>query len=159
MKKLLMVFIIVMSCTAINAQEIYEINGYLKQMKTSADVGIISDALHLESLVRDFQPTIYVGKSIVAHNEKQPVCAEAKSGSIDGLSAENPLFSRVELITIRLQNASDMNFVLDLSKLISFTNLKYVCLLCEFNCGIEDVRKLFIPKTGVIFIYKVSIPS
>ncbi len=154
-----MVFIIVMTYTAINAQEINEINGYLKQMKTSANAGIISDALHLESLVRDFQPTIYVGKSIVAHTETRPVCAEAKSGSIDGLTTENPLFSQVELITIRLQSASEMNFVLDLSKLISFTNLKYVCFLCEFNCEIEDVQKLFIPKTGITVTYKVSIPS
>lgn len=154
-----MVFIIVMTCATLHAQDLTELNGYLEQLKSSADPAEVTDALHLESLVSDFQPIIYVGKSIVAHNEKQPVCAEAKSGSTDGLTTENPLFSQVELITIRLQSASEMNFVLDLSKLISFTNLKYVCFLCEFNCEIEDVQKLFIAKTGITVTYKISIPS
>ena len=154
-----MLFIIVMICSTLHAQDLMELHGYLEQLKASADPAKVSDAVHLESLISDFQPTIYVGKSIVAHNEKRPVCAEAKSGSIDGLTAENPLFSQVELITIRLQSASEMNFVLDLSKLISFTNLKYVCFLCEFNCGIEDVQKLFIPKTGITVTYRLSIPS
>jgi hypothetical protein len=52
-----------------------------------------------------------------------------------------------------------MNFILDLTKLIGFTNLKSVLFLYEFDIRTEDAQKLYLPKPGINVFYKVSIPS
>jgi hypothetical protein len=159
LKKLSMALIILLISATLHAQVVMELKSYIEQMKASADPAAASNAAHLEKLVKDIQPTVYINNTIVANGELQPVCANVKSASIDQLRSDNPLFSGVELIRIRLNSPADLNFILDLSNLPGFTKLKYVYFLCEFKCGIEDIQKLFIPKSGITVIYMVSIPS
>ena len=159
LNKLFIILFIVLTSSGLRAQVVMELNSFIEQLKASADPVLVANLNHLESLIKDVQPTVYVCNTITAKGEIQPVCANVKAGSINQMIVENPLFNQVELITIRLQSPDDLNFVLDLPKLTGFTNLKYVYFLCEFNSGIEDVQKLFIPKIGITVFYKVSIPS
>jgi len=159
LKKLSMVVIILLTAASLHAQVIMELNDWLEQSKSSADPVMVSDAIHLEKLIKELQPTVYIANTVIPNSGKQPVCANAKPGYVDQLSLENPLFSNVELLTIRLKSQADLNFILDLDKLTGFTNLKYVYFICEMNCNIEDVQKLFLPKSGITVFYKVSIPS
>ena len=159
LNKLFIILLIVFTSSGLHAQVVMELNSYLEQLKASVDPVLVTNLNHLESLIKDVQPTVYVCNTITTNGETQPVCANVKAGSINQIIVENPLFNQVELIMIRLKNPSDLNFVLDLAKLTSFTNLKYVYFLCEFQSGIEVVQKLFIPKIGITVFYKVSIPS
>jgi hypothetical protein len=160
MKKLSMVIILtVLTSISLQAQNIMEFNSYLEQAKSSTDPLVNANISHLEHLINDLQPTAYVGSDIKSIGETQPVCVEVKSADIKKLSIANSLFTQVELITIVVNSPADLNFVLDLSKLDSFTNLKFVYFLCEFECKIEEMQKLYLPKAGITVFYKVSIPS
>lgn len=155
---ILILFILLISAT-LHSQEVVELNIYLRQLKGSSDPVTEASATHLESLLKDRLPTVYIGNAIVTNGETQPLCVKIKAGSTDQLTSHNPLFNNIELITIKLKTPADLNFILDLTKLPGFTNLKYVYFLYEFKTGVEDPRRLFIPKTGITVLYKVSIPS
>ncbi|MFA5974411.1 MAG: hypothetical protein WC780_18825 [Lentimicrobiaceae bacterium] len=158
LKTLIMVFLIVLTSVSLNAQGIIELKSYLEKTKTSPDPALVSKAKHLESLVTELQPTVYLSNSIVTGNTKAK-CAEVKASAIDQLSSDNSLFNDIELITIRLESPADMGFVLDLSKLNGFTKLKYIYFLCEFDGDAKELQKLFIPTAGITVLYMVSIPS
>lgn len=155
----MLIILTILTSTSLQAQSIMEFSSYLEQAKSSTDPLVVSNIAHLESLINDLQPTVFVGNEIKSNGTSQPVCAEVKSTDVEKLSAENSLFNQVELITIVLNSPADLNFILDLSKLNSFINLKYVYFLCEFDCKIEETQKLYLPKTGITVLYKVSIPS
>jgi hypothetical protein len=109
--------------------------------------------------VKDVQPTVYVGNTIVSNSDAPPLCADVTAGFVSQLGAGNSLFGQVELITVKLKSAEDQNFVLNLTKIPGFTNLKYVYFLCEYNCAAADLEKLFLPKTGITVLFKISIGS
>jgi len=159
LKTLIMVFLIVLTSVSLNAQGIIELKSYLEKTKTSPDPVLVSNAKHLESLVTELQPTVYLSNSIVTGNTNKAKCAEVKASAIDQLSSDNSLFNDIELITIRLESPADMGFVLDLSKLNRFTKLKYIYFLCEFDGDAKELQKLFIPTAGITVLYMVSIPS
>jgi hypothetical protein len=158
-KNFSLVILFVLTSYCLQAQNILELNAMLATSKASTDAAVVANSAHLESLINDLQPTVYIGTSVKSNGGAQPVCAEIKAADIQKLKTENSLFSQVELITILVNKTSDMNFVLDLAEISSFTNLKYVYFLVEFDCTIKELQKLYVPKTGITVMYKVSIPS
>jgi hypothetical protein len=160
-KNFSIVILLVLTSFCLQAQNIniMELDALMISLKASPDSAVVAGSVHLESLINDLQPTVYIGTSVKSNGGMQPVCAEIKAADIQKLKTENPLFSQVELITIILNKPSDINFVLDLSDLSSFTNLKYVYFLVEFDCTNKEMQKLYLPKTGISVMYKVSIPS
>jgi|APIni6443716594_1056825.scaffolds.fasta_scaffold34557_2 flagellar basal body-associated protein FliL len=159
MRNLSLVIFIILASAGLKAQSIMELGSYMKQAQSSSDPVVVASAEYLESLIKEIQPTVYISSNITSNGESKPVCAEVKANDIKKLSIENSVFNQVELLTIVIYNPADLNFILDLSELKSFTNLKYVYFLCEFNCKIKQVQKLYIPKTGIVVFYNVSIPS
>lgn len=159
MNKLHLILLFVLFSASLFAQNVQELNSFLAEAKKTNDPAIMSEAKHLESLIRDLQPTVYINNMSIENNEAQPVCAEVDASSVDQLSLQNELFIKVEIITIRLQSPSDLDFILDLSILTGFTNLKFVVFLCEFECTDKDIDKIFLTKSGITVFYKVSIPS
>lgn len=158
-KKLFILLIILVSSVSIQAQAIVELNSYFEQRRASGNSLMVNEAAHLESLVNDVLPTIYIGNTIISNGETQPLCVNLKAGSVDRIRSVNPLFRKVELITIQLTSPADLNFILDLPNLSGFANLKYIYFLCELRIGAEDLEKLFLPKNGIAVFYKVSIPN
>jgi hypothetical protein len=158
-KRVYLIILILGASVSIHAQEVIELSDYLDLRNTSTDSATVANAGRLEILLKDIQSTVYIGSTIQAQGETAPVRADVKAGSVAQLTLTDPLFSQVEIITIRLRNSADLNFVLDFAKLIGFPNLKYVYFLCEFECQIEDIQKLFLANIGITVVYQVSIAS
>ena len=153
---ILMVFLI---SASLHAQEVRELEGYLEQMRTSTDSASVANAELLESLVTDLHPTIFINNSIIVNGDTPPVVAIVKASSVSKLILTDSRFTQVELITIKLSSITDLNIFMDINKFTDFTNLKYVYFLCEFECTPDALQKLFLPKTGVAVLYKISIAS
>jgi hypothetical protein len=159
LKRSCIVLLILLISACMQAQDIRELNEYLEQAKKSTDHFDVEYANHIESLVNDLQPRVYISNTKIQSDEQQPVCAEIKADAIDQLYQMNPTFAQVEFITIMIYNPEELNFILDISKLIGFTNLKTILFVCEFNIETKDVQKLYSSKLGINVFYKVSIPS
>ena len=158
-KKLFLMLLIILASATLYAQVAVELNSYLKQLNASADPVLVDNAVHLESLIKEKHPGVYIRKAQITSGEANPVCVNVNAGYVDALKTMNQLSGKIELITIRLRSSADLNFILDLPNLIGFQKLKYVYFLFEFNAGIEETQKLFIPKPGITVLYKVSVPS
>lgn len=158
---LLFVIFYVFTLQTSAAQNIKSYSDVINGTKESKDKAVSIEVDHLKSLVFDLQPKLYIHK----HEEKRssdepPVCINADANAVDVLYKTNPLYEHVELITIILNSANDLDFVYDLSRLKSFSKLKYIQFLCSFECDPSQIRlNQGEPETGIIVFYRISIPQ
>jgi hypothetical protein len=145
-----------------SAQNIKEYNDVINSLPVSKDLAGSSNAGRLQSLVYNVQPKLYIHKQEVKNSsEELPVCINTDANSINILYGANRLFERVEMITILLNSPGESDFILDLSKLKNFPNLKYVHFLCSFKCEPSLINKLYQENssTGIIVFYQISVPD
>ncbi len=159
-KAVILFFFVFVFGTQTYAQAPVEYRSMIAQMAGSGDTLLVEEAAHIGSLVTDLHPTVYIGDVVRTNNGSTPVRADVKAGSISKLSIENPLFEQVELITIRINSQADLSAQLDLSTIQGFTGLKYVRLLCSFECTAEQLNTIVTGNTaGIKVFYSISIPS
>lgn len=120
-----------------------------------------NEVARLESLISDLQPTVYISSSgIKSDDETTPVCVDLKATDVAGLYAENEIFGSVELITVKVRRSSDLGNLLDLSRMASFTGLKYIRIVCEIECTAAQLNAMVnTGGSGVKVFYMISIPS
>jgi hypothetical protein len=163
-RRLLLAFCIFLIALKVSAQEVGELNNALS--------GNDSEVNRLRSLVNDIQPTlIFQQNEVIGDKVEAPVLIDADVASVNQLYINNPKFNRVEIVRIRINSPEDLNLVLDISKLESFTNLKYIYFLCAFdicegqplksNCEIGKILKMITSggNSKIKFFYEISIPS
>jgi len=156
---ILLLFIVITSLNSFGQVPV-ELNSMLTQMTASGDTVLIDEAADIKSLVTEMRPTVYVGDVVKASGESFPVRADVKAEAVSKLGFENVLFEQVELITLRINSQADLSVTLDLSAIQGFTNLKYVRILCSFECTAEQLGAIVTGNTsGIKVFYSVSIPS
>jgi hypothetical protein len=158
---LFIIALFLFSTQSISAQNLKEYSALINTMNNTRQNGA-NESEHLKSLVFDLKAKIYINnKEENTYGNGSPECVNIDARSIELLYDTNQLFSHVEIITINLNNPNELNFVLDLSKLQSFTNLKYIQFLCSFKCDSILLSKLYqaASKTGIIVFYRISIPE
>jgi hypothetical protein len=162
--RLLLAFCISLLVIKVSAQEVRELNSVLSGNNTEVN--------RLRSLVNDIQPTLFFQQSeVIGDKVEAPVIIDADAASENQLYTNNPKFNSVEIIRIRINSPEDMKLVLDISRLESFTNLKYIYFLCAFDiceeqssksaCEIGKISKMMSSggNSKIKFFYEISIPS
>ncbi len=141
-------------------QSFFELNSKLAEMRESGDTIITREANYIKSLTTELHPTVYVGEDVTAITESLPLRADIKAGSLGKLSIGNPLFEKVELITIRFSSPAELATTLDLSLIQGFMSLRYIRILCSFECDTEQLGAIVTGNTsGIKVFYSISIPS
>ena len=104
---------------------------YSDYVKTNADSRLIS-------LATEIHPAIYLkgNTDMKSFGNGDATVVNTDAASIPMLYATNPAFGKVELIKITINSATDEAVILDLLKAASFTSLKYVLCVFEYDsCG------------------------
>ena len=104
---------------------------YSDYVKTNADSRLIS-------LATEIHPAIYLkgNTDMKSFGNGDATVVNTDAASIPMLYATNPAFGKVELIKITINSATDEAVILDLFKTASFTSLKYVLCVFEYDsCG------------------------
>ncbi|HNZ43057.1 MAG TPA: hypothetical protein PLI16_02670 [Bacteroidales bacterium] len=143
------------------AQNIKHFDEVLNALSTSDQDQAKADASHFKSLIYDVQPRLYIDKNGFKNSsDSRPVCVTTDPQSYELLYETNPLFEQVELITVNILNARDLNFIFDMTRLKSFSKLKYVYFLCNYNCDPALIRLQWPNLAGsVIVFYQISLPE
>ncbi|SDS64816.1 hypothetical protein SAMN04487764_2709 [Gillisia sp. Hel1_33_143] len=155
---------------ALSAQNIkaYEITEYLAQnsnkktsvstMKTKSSA---QAAVPLQVLAYDLVPTVFIeSNEINAYDEKSPIKAEVDFKSFSKLLKANSLFEKVELLVIKFDDAASLPSTIDFSKISGFSSLKYIYIICPFNCSNTEIEKIAMElPSGVVLLYSTSIPQ
>jgi hypothetical protein len=143
------------------AQNARELEVSIAAMKSSIDVTTKFKGVHLDSLAHQVQPTIYIQNGLEkVFGDRLPVCTDIDVQSIGKLNELNPLFNKVELLTITLNSNDDLNFVLDFSTLSSsFVSLKYLRFYCLFKVDPLSINNLFLnaSEKGITVFYVIPI--
>jgi hypothetical protein len=158
---IIVITIFLFSAKNLSAQNIKEYSALINTISNTRQSGS-NESERLRSLVYDLKSKIYItNEESKTYGNGTPECVNIDANSIGLLYENNPLFSQVEIITITLNNPNELNFSLDLSKLQSFANIKYIQFLCSFECDPTLISKLYqeTSKTGTIVFYRISIPE
>lgn len=108
---------------------IRNINEAISSMLISSDPLIKEQGKKLQSFAFDLNPTVYLSNGEIKNPfNKPPVCVESDIATLDKLYEINRLYDKVEFILIRIENESDLGFILNLNGLASFQNLKFICI-------------------------------
>lgn len=155
-------FIFLLSLCSFNlasAQSLKEYNKLISEMTSSTDEAVQSQAVRLQKLATELQPTVYVGDEIKAFGGEAPVCAIIDGASVAKIYTDNNLYSSVELLTIIIDQ-SGLSTPINLSSLTSFPNLKYIRLLCEYSFTASQIESMVTgSNTAIIVCYLVSMPG
>src|SRR5690606_37788182 len=107
--------------------------------------------------------SIYIENSRIINvtGETSPKVLKLLDGTSSSLLLDNNnLYRQVEVITITLNRASDLNNRLDLSRINGFPSLKYVYVKCLFECTDQQIRNFLLNRDSVTTVfYKVVNPS
>lgn len=114
-------------------------------------------------LLYDLKSTIYVKNNEIfnTHGVGAPVVLKfMDTNSFDFVSTNNPLFNKVELITINLNSTTDLNTPFNVDAIRGFGHLKYIYLKCEFPISESQVRAFLAnADSEVTFFYSSYKPS
>ena len=142
-----------------SAQSLKEYNKLISEMSSSTDEAAQSQAVRLQNLATELQPSVYVSAEIKAFGGGAPVCAMVDGASVAKIYTENNLFNSVELLTIKIDQ-SGLAAPINLSTLASVPNLKYIRLLCEYSFTASQIESMITGSNpAVIVCYLVSLPG
>lgn len=152
-----------------------------EKLKDALVVPDAEEGPNLGSLVKDVHRAVYLngGNQVIAGKEtrmyipndipnKDVMVAFCDAASVNNIYRYNPAFRNVKLLRIEIAATKENNVRLDLSRLNSFMNLKYILFLFSYNaCGnsssdcLEEIVREMVTgqRDGVRIIYELSIPQ
>ncbi|WP_295180055.1 hypothetical protein [uncultured Christiangramia sp.] len=108
----------------------------------------------IETLVFDVSPTIYIQDNNVHQFENTtPIMASIEDDSYRIIYTENDLFQNIEMVKLRYNKNSNIN--IDVSKMNSFSSLKYFFIQCESSCTEKELANIFTNAKGISILYQV----
>ena len=139
-KKLLFLMLMALNCGTIFAQDltlsvdnsgIPEVRTFLASLRDSESHSRLtySNADHLEDLLFKVQPSVYVTSENVATYGDNPNSLHVNSSSLNEINNSGVITDNIEIVTIRINSASELSQTIDLSLFANFTNLKYIYIL------------------------------
>lgn len=166
MKRLLLVLVLVCFCMQAKAQvsrdanqnPIMEVSAYLSSLRTNSATARTSSSglAHLENLLNEVQPSVYLSSGQVKTFGDQPTALYTDVSSLANASSLVDSKESIEMVTIRMERSADLRTI-DLSLLSSFPNLKYVYLLSTTETTANTLSSLVQNTDGrFVVFYKIS---
>lgn len=139
MRKLLLLLVLVLYGSSISAQEsknatssgVMEMKAFIASLRAGESSArqssqSYSPAQSLEDLLYKLQPSQYLAGGIVKTYGEKPRHLFVDKASMNGLNNPALLKNNIDIVTIRINSANDLNGTIDLSQFSSFKSLKYV---------------------------------
>lgn len=139
MKRLLLLVVLAFYCASATAQELrtiqgtqlMEVNSYLAYLKSSevSSRTSVSNSNRLEQLLKEVQPALYFLSGEVKAYGENPTSLYTDSSSLSNIASAITAKGTIEIVTIKMNQNSDLTIPMDLSVFSSFPNLKYIYIL------------------------------
>lgn len=148
-----------------HAQEIMQIDEAIEQMLSSSDPAVFEQGMHLQGLVTNVQPAIYLtnGQS-TAFGTGRPKVVFSDTHSLNMLYEGHASFNQVELIRLTVTTAGELPAAINLARFQGFDELKYLYVVFSYDaCGDESDGCLsgilgpVIQEADIPILYKLSI--
>jgi len=157
---LLVCFTFMLTVEKASAQEngIYELANNNTLSKTTVKKPSNRDEFY--KLAQNLHTTVYINNNAISKTYgegkvQKIILKDSKSFNL--LNSSN--YNNVELITVTLKKASDLNNKLNLSANKNFGKLKYVFIKCYFKCTANQIEKFITSNSNIRIFYSTEIPS
>ena len=153
-QKLLLILLLVSFCSSMFAQGtrnsneaivVLEMNSILSTNGTSAsariaNTGIVSiNVQRLRNLITQVQPSEYFYSGEVKSYGDTPTNLFTDLSSLSQVNNSNINKQNIEIVTIRISTASELNSTIDLAAFSNFTSLKYIYFISNANTTSENI--------------------
>jgi hypothetical protein len=121
-----------------------EVKAFLNAIK-SAEQNMKSGSSrssHVESLINDVQPAVYVSSGTVKNYGEKPTVLYIDVNSLSSINSAEILSNNIEILTIKISANSGLNTAIDLSSFKKFPNLKYIYIISEVPASEGDIFKM-----------------
>jgi len=138
MKRLLLLLVLAFYCADISAQErssqgsqVMEVNAYMAYLRASevSARNLNSNSSRLENLLKEVQPAIYFLSGEIRTFGENPTSLYTDVASLQGLGSRITANESIEIVTISMNQISDLSNPIDLSVFSNFPNLKYIYIM------------------------------
>ena len=130
MKRQLLLLVLAFYCAGINAQEtrgsqgsqVMEVNAFMANLRASegSSRNLNSNSSRLEKLLKEVQPAIYFRSGEIRLYGENPTSLYTDVTSLQGLASRITGNESIEIVTISLNQISDLSSPLDLSVFSNF---------------------------------------
>lgn len=122
----------------------------------------------IKSLYSEIHPSIHLTDGIThRYGETSPELVDCDISSIPLLYNDNALYANARMLLIHVTQPADFQRQIDLSRLVSFKGLKYLCFLVSFDscpgevdkngCVSAKVNKMILNSSGRSLLYLTSV--
>ncbi len=139
MKRLLLLLVLAFYCANTSAQEVrttsgsplMEVNAYLAYLRSSESTArnLNGSSSRLEKLLKEVQPAVYYLRGEVKSYGENPTSLFTNSSSLREIASAIELKESIEIVTISMNQISDLSNPIDLSVFSNFPNLKYIYIM------------------------------
>lgn len=153
MKRLLLLIVFALYGGTITAQEarvdgnlppVFEVKAFLSYLRSSEQTSrtAYSNAQNIEDLMSKTQPSVYFYSGIVKSYGEKPKCLFTDFQSLSNLQNAAILKNNIEMATIKIDRANDLNSTIDLSVFSGFKNMKYIYIVSEINTTNQTITRM-----------------
>ena len=153
-QKLLLMLMLVSFCSSLFAQGtrntsetivVRDMNSILSSNRTSVSARVVSantgtvDVQRLRNLITQVQPSEYFYAGELKSYGDAPSNLFTDLASLNRISSSNINKRNIEIVTIRINTASELDSAIDLAAFSDFTNLKYIYFIAYTNTTSENI--------------------
>ena len=150
------------------AQQTELLKSRLASLELLGDDYSLRTAGEIKSLYSEIHPSIHLS-DVMTHRygETSPELVDCDISSIPLLYNDNELYANVRMVRIHITQPADFQQQIDLSRLVGFGALKYVCFLVSFDscqagadnstCVPEKVNKMIMNAAGKSWMYLAAV--
>ena len=136
-----------------STKKILHVDQYLASKKQQIK-NAVGTQLRVEKLIYDVQPAVYFKNNVMKLYGDQPVSLFTDIKSLSAINATSFVKNNIEIVTIKIENASDLNLIINLNLLSEFPNLQYIYIISNVKCTESQIINLVKsenPKLDVFF--------
>jgi hypothetical protein len=170
MRKLLLLLVFVLFVTNASAQEsknsgsgIPEVKAFIASLRATEQTSRqstgsdFSQANSIEDLVYKAHDAQYLSGGVVKTYGEKPRQLFVDITSLNGLNNPALLKNNVDIVTIRINSANDLNATIDLSQFSSFKSLKYVHIVSSVATSASHLAsKVINPQERLTVFYSIN---
>lgn len=124
--------------------QVMEVKSLIAAMKKSEQSSRLAnlESKRLENLLNDVQQTVYFYSGKVESYGDKPNSLFTNTKSLNAIASSNINIERIEIVTIKIDDITDLNVPIDLSALSKFSKLNYVYILSNISSPETSLIKL-----------------
>ncbi|NWL02697.1 hypothetical protein DM790_17880 [Flavobacterium collinsii] len=135
--------------------QIENVDSYLTNLENSGQDSKLSNLKHL---LYDLHSAVYASSGEIKTYGNEPTALFTDNNSINSLNTSVSLKNDIQIVTIKIEKAADLNKSIDLSSFSGFEKLKYIIIISKIATTPAAINNLIQNDTSkYVLLYKISI--